>query len=83
MPAFPLYLVFLVLWGLLGTAILRVGLVHPLAVGIVWIVGFVWLTGWFAAGPKDADALLRYWLSTLALIASAGAILFLILSPFT
>ena len=36
--------------------------IHPIAVFIVWIVGFVWGVGYIVAGKIDADLLLKRWL---------------------
>ncbi|WP_159585911.1 hypothetical protein [Chelativorans xinjiangense] len=70
-------------WSLICRAILELAPVHPIAVFFVWVVGFLWLTGWIAAGPKDADDLVKYCLATLALIALGGSVLFLLIAPFT
>ncbi|PAQ00899.1 hypothetical protein LRP31_25420 [Mesorhizobium mediterraneum] len=40
--------------------------IHPLAVFIVWIVGFVWGVGYIIAGKMDADLLLKRWLQMMA-----------------
>lgn len=40
--------------------------IHPIAVFIVWVVGFVWGVGYIIAGKADADLLLKRWLQMMA-----------------
>jgi hypothetical protein len=40
--------------------------IHPVAVFIVWIIGFVWGVGYIIAGKIDADLLLKRWLQMMA-----------------
>lgn len=56
------------------------GLVHHVAVFIVWLVGFVWMTGYIAAGARDADYLLKVWLGMLAAMTAVAGIGVLIFS---
>lgn len=52
--------------------------IHPVAVFIVWIIGFVWGVGYIIAGKIDADLLLKRWLQMMAgamLIGFVGSFL--------
>lgn len=56
---------------------LLLGTAHPIAVFIVWIVGFVWGVGYIAAGKAAADLLTKRWLQMLigiAVVGGAGAL---------
>lgn len=83
MIAWSRYIILILGWAVLGSIILSADFAHPLAVGVVWIIGFVWLTGWAASDGEDADALLKYWLITLAIMAIGGGLLYLAIFPFT
>lgn len=68
------FVVFICVWSLLGSAALGMP-VHPVAVFIPWLVGFVWGVGYVASGPLDADLLLKRWLQmTVGLVAIGGVI---------
>lgn len=61
--------------------VLETGTVHPVAVAIVWFIGFVWMSGRIASGSNaDADRLVAVWLGTLtvqvALAAGVVALMF-------
>lgn len=55
-----------VVWALVGRAILETGLVHPVALFAVWLIGFVWIAGHMSAGTRAADHLVKTWLGTMA-----------------
>lgn len=61
-----LFLVSIVLWALVGRAALAANIAHPMAVGVVWLIGFVWIAGYTAAGPRSADQLVKVWLGSMA-----------------
>lgn len=60
------FLAAIAVWALIGRGVLETGLVHPIALAVVWLIGFVWIVGYIAAGPRDADRLLIVWLGSLA-----------------
>lgn len=66
---FAKFIVFIAIWT--GAAGLLIGTFHPLAIFFVWIVGFLWGTGYIIGGTRDGDALVSfvggYWIG-LALI---------------
>lgn len=82
-PPFVQFLIATVVWGTLAALILHLRIVHPIAVFIVWIVGFVWITGYIASGPRDADQLLKSWLGTLLVISALGALFALFVASIT
>jgi hypothetical protein len=70
-------------WALVGLIVLRAEFAHPVAVGVMWLVGFVWLAGWLATGPKAADSLVVYWLAMLGGLATIGGLIALLSLPFS
>lgn len=58
-------------WSVLSLGLLQIPDVHPVAVGLVWIVGFLWLTGWSIEGRSGGDNLVKY---TAGMFAGFGAI---------
>lgn len=69
MKQFLAFLIVTAAWATAARLFLHANLVHPVAVGIVWLVGFVWMTGYIAAGRNSADLLTKRWLQMLAGIA--------------
>ena len=64
-------------WAVVGRVLLELG-INPIALTIVWLVGFVWLTGYLMAGVSAADLLTRRWLQMIGGIAIlSGAVVFL------
>lgn len=80
MKQFLAFLIATVLWAGTAGLFLSANLVHPVAVFIVWIVGFVWMTGYIAAGRTSADLLTKRWLQMLAGMAVLASLGFLIFS---
>lgn len=64
---FARFLAFTMIWS--SAAGVMIGLVHPAAIFLVWIVGFLWGTGYIIGGTRDGDALVSYvggyWLALL------------------
>lgn len=57
-------------------ACLLIGSVNPIALFAVWLLGFIWGTGYIAAGIREADLLLKRWLQMMvgvAVLAVIGA----------
>lgn len=77
MKPFLVFIGFACGWSLLGSVALGLQ-INPGAVGIVWLIGFVWGVGYIAAGPRDADLLLKRWLQMMAGIIVVGGALALI-----
>jgi hypothetical protein len=77
------FFLFICCWAVAGYIALELNLAHPMAIAAVWLVGFVWLTGWLAAGPKAADALVANWLGMLAGLAALGGMFALLSLPFS
>lgn len=69
------FLVVAVIWSLAGTAVLSTGLVHPIAVFAVWLIGFVWMAGYIGSGVRAADYLTRAWLWSMVGIVGLGFVL--------
>ncbi|MGE0231168.1 MAG: hypothetical protein AB7O39_03125 [Flavobacteriaceae bacterium] len=67
-------------WAGAARLLLDADIVHPVAVGVVWLIGFVWITGYIASGPRDADHLVRTWLLMLAGIAAIAGVIVLAVS---
>jgi len=44
------FLVATVIWSLVGATVLKTGLVHPIALFAVWLIGFVWMAGYIGSG---------------------------------
>lgn len=74
---FAAFIIATVAWAGAARLFLLANLVHPVAVGIVWLVGFVWMTGYIAAGRNSADLLTKRWLQMLAGVAILAGIGFL------
>ena len=74
MKQFATFIAATLLWAGIARLILETDTVHPIAIGIVWLVGFVWITSYIAAGPDDADHLTKVWLGMLAGIVVLGGI---------
>ena len=59
---------------------LCLGAIHPVAVFLVWLIGFVWGVGYIAAGKPQADLLTKRWLQMMAGTALIGGAVALFLS---
>lgn len=46
--------------------------IHPVATAAVWLIGFVWGTGYIISGKSGADRLSLVWLGTMAATAVAA-----------
>lgn len=55
-------------------ACLLIGGVNPIALFTVWLLGFIWGTGYIAAGIREADLLLKRWLQMMAGVAVLAVI---------
>lgn len=66
MKQFLAFIAVTVAWAGICRGFLEFTDVEPLAIGAVWIVGFVWMTGYIAAGASAADLLTKRWLQMLA-----------------
>jgi hypothetical protein len=67
MTQFVAFILATVMWALTARFALALIDVHPVAIGIVWLVGFVWMTGYIISGPSDADRLLAMLFAAFAL----------------
>lgn len=74
------FLVATVIWSLIGAAVLKTGLVHPVALFAVWLIGFVWMAGYIGSGVRTADYLTRAWLWSMVAIAGIGVLMAQVLS---
>ena len=74
MNDFAAFLVFVVAWGLAGQAMLAFK-INPIALAIVWLIGFVWGTGYIIAGKSGADRLATVWLGTMMATAVAALLI--------
>jgi hypothetical protein len=77
------YFVFVCGWAVIGRIVLELDFAHPIAIAAIWLVGFVWFTGWLAVGPKAADALTLHWLSMLGGMAVIAILIYVLSIPFT
>lgn len=66
MKQFLAFIAVTVAWAGICRLLLELTDVEPLAIGVVWIFGFVWMTGYIAAGVPAADLLTKRWLQMLA-----------------
>lgn len=73
------FIVFICVWSLIGNAALAAK-IHPVAVAVVWLVGFVWGVGFIVAGKADADLLTKRWLQMLVGVVAFGSVMALFLS---
>lgn len=73
------FLAFAVLWSCLGRLALLLP-IHPIAVAVIWLIGFVWGVGYIAAGKRTADRLTKVWLGTLAGTALFAALVVIAIS---
>lgn len=71
MKDFTVFLIFCLVWALAGRAMLAFH-INPVAVAIVWLIGFVWGVGYIIAGKSGADRLSLVWLGTMAATAIAA-----------
>lgn len=65
-------------WAVICRIILEAKAVSPAAVAIVWLVGFVWMTGYIIAGRNSADHLVKFgilYFGAMAVITYAGVLL--------
>ncbi|MBZ9873070.1 hypothetical protein LB542_19675 [Mesorhizobium sp. BR1-1-9] len=53
---------------------LLIGAVNPIALFAVWLVGFLWGSGYIAGGLREADLLLKRWLQMMAGVAVLAVI---------
>ncbi len=53
--------------------VLETGTVHPVAVAIVWFVGFVWISARIMSDERGADRLVVMWLGTLSVQVAIAA----------
>lgn len=67
MKQFAEFISFVVAWSL--AASLLISSVNSVALFTVWLVGFLWGTGYIAAGIREADLLLKRWLQMMAGVA--------------
>jgi hypothetical protein len=70
-------------WALVGIGVLQADIAAPIVVAIVWLVGFVWLAGWLAVGPREGDMLLLYWLAMMGGFAAIGGAIYAMIWLFT
>jgi hypothetical protein len=64
---FLAFVSFTVAWSI--AAVIFLGVINPIAVFAVWLLGFMWGTGYIAAGIREADLLLKRWLQMMAGVA--------------
>lgn len=65
-------------WAIICRIILEADAISPLAIAVIWLVGFVWMTGYIIAGRNAADHLVKFgalYFGTTAAIAYAGVLL--------
>lgn len=68
------FVVFALAWAVIGRALLFLP-IHPIAIAIVWLIGFVWGAGYFAAGKGAADRVVVVWLGFLGVIAALATVI--------
>lgn len=65
-------------WALICRLVLEAQVAKPIAIAIVWLIGFVWLTGYIVAGRNSADHLVKFgvlYFGAMAAIAYAAVLL--------
>lgn len=70
---FARFMVFTLAWSAFAGAVLKTP-VHPLAIFIVWAVGFLWGTGYIIDGQKGGDALTVYTVGQWAALAVVAVV---------
>ncbi len=65
-------------WAAIARAIVETHLVHPVALFVVWLVGFVWMTGYIITDSRGADLLTKRWAQMLLGIFAIAAIIVLL-----
>lgn len=73
------FVLFTICWALIGRALLFLP-IHPVAIAIVWLIGFVWGAGYIASGKADADRLLNVWLGYVGTVALASTVVVYLVS---
>ena len=66
MKQFAAFVLAAFVWTAAAGLLLHVERVQPLAIFVVWLIGFVWIAGYFGSGQRDADHLVKVWLGMLA-----------------
>lgn len=75
------YLIVIFGWTALAGFVVSTKAVHPGAIFAVWIIGFVWFSGWSASDrPKDGDNLVIYWLGMMTAIGVLGTVIAVLVS---
>lgn len=79
MKDFLSFITFVLLWSAGAGLMLKTG-IHPVAIFLVWLVGFVWGAAYIAAGKYAADLLTKRWLQLMVGVVLVGGTLGLLLS---
>lgn len=66
------FFAFVVVSGVIASAVLDAKIAHPAVVFVVWLITFVWGTGYIAGSVRDADSLVKMWLLSLAIAGVIG-----------
>lgn len=74
-----MFIAFVVLWTAGAGLMLKTGL-HPIAIFLVWLIGFVWGSAYIAAGRYAADLLTKRWLQMMVGVVVVGGAIGLLLS---
>lgn len=75
---FLLFIAATLAWAGICRLILEAGIANPIAIAIVWLIGFVWMTGYIVAGRNSADHLVKFgalYFGAMAAIAYAAVLL--------
>jgi hypothetical protein len=64
---FLTFIAFVVLWSAGGGLMIKTG-IYPIAISVVWFLGFVWGVGVIVSGVQVADRFVLIWLVPYAVL---------------
>lgn len=79
MSDFLKFIAFAMLWSAGAGLMLGTG-VQPVAIFVVWLIGFVWGAAYIADGNRSADYLTKRWLQMMIGVVLIGGFIGLLLS---
>lgn len=75
---FLTFIIFMLVWTGAAGLLLEAKFVSPIAIFVVWIVGFVWGVGYIASGKTDADRLTKVWLGMMGAYGLFAVVVYLV-----
>lgn len=78
MNRFLSFIAVVVGWAVAGRIVLELGILPPVALFILWLIGFVWLVGRVVGSSTEANHLLKTTGLMFGLIAALAGVIFLL-----